>query len=67
MAGDADWGQVPATIEMLRDVAGRTLTIMGAIPDTSIPGTGAFIFKEPFGVNLSIAPWYEQLARWSLL
>lgn len=43
---------------MLRDVAGRTTGVMGAIPETSVEGTGAFVFKEPYGVVLGIAPWY---------
>ena len=48
---------LPTTIEQIRDVAGRCTTLMGAIPDTSQEGTGAFIFKEPYGVNFGIAPW----------
>jgi len=45
------------TIENLRDVAGRVSSIMGAIPQTATPGQGAFVFKEPYGVNFGIAPW----------
>ncbi|KAK5131368.1 hypothetical protein LTR08_000971 [Meristemomyces frigidus] len=45
------------TIENFRDVAGRAANIMGAIPQTAAAGQGAFVFKEPFGVNLGIAPW----------
>ncbi|GAB7344659.1 hypothetical protein MBLNU457_3141t1 [Dothideomycetes sp. NU457] len=48
---------MPTTVEAIRDVAGRCTALMGAIPDTSQEGTGAFIFKEPFGVNFGIAPW----------
>lgn len=48
---------ISTTLEILRDVAGRTSTIHGAIPQTATPGTGAFIFKEPYGVNFGIAPW----------
>ncbi|GAB7363245.1 hypothetical protein MBLNU230_g3527t1 [Neophaeotheca triangularis] len=45
------------TIENLRDVAGRVSSIMGCIPTTQQPGTGSFVFKEPYGVVLGIAPW----------
>ena len=44
-------------IEVLRDVAGRSAHILGEIPKTSTPGTGAFIFKEPYGVIFGAAPW----------
>ena len=52
---------VPATVEMLRDVAGRAATITGVIPDTLHEGRGAFVFKEPYGVSLGIAPWNAPL------
>lgn len=45
------------TIENFRDVAGRAANILGVIPQTQTPGQGAFIFKEPYGVNFGIAPW----------
>ena len=45
------------TIENFRDVAGRVSGILGFIPQTQAPGTGAFVFKEPYGVILGIAPW----------
>lgn len=45
------------TIENLRDVAGRASNILGAIPQTAAEGQGALVFKEPYGVNLGIAPW----------
>lgn len=48
---------VPLTIENIRDVAGRISSINGAIPQTATPGQGAFVFKEPWGVILGIAPW----------
>lgn len=43
--------------EMLRDAAGRISSIYGVIPQSEIPGCGAFILKEPFGVNFGIVPW----------
>lgn len=45
------------TMENFRDVAGRAGSILGAIPQTATPGQSAFVFKEPYGVNLGIAPW----------
>ena len=48
---------VATTVENLRDVAGRAANILGAIPSTGTPGQEAFIFKEPYGVILGIAPW----------
>jgi acyl-CoA reductase-like NAD-dependent aldehyde dehydrogenase len=52
---------VPKTVEMLRDVAGRLGTVMGHIPTCEAEGTGALIVKEPLGVVLAIAPWYVHL------
>jgi acyl-CoA reductase-like NAD-dependent aldehyde dehydrogenase len=48
---------VPLTIEMLKDVAGRISGIMGSIPVCASEGTSALVLKEPFGVILGIAPW----------
>jgi acyl-CoA reductase-like NAD-dependent aldehyde dehydrogenase len=48
---------ISTTIDNFRAVSGLTSTISGAIPQTKTPGQGAFIFKEPYGVVLGIAPW----------
>ena len=48
---------VITAVEMMRDVAGRATGIVGAIPETTMPGTEALVFKEPFGVVVGIAPW----------
>ncbi|KAK4987006.1 hypothetical protein LTR28_001920, partial [Elasticomyces elasticus] len=48
---------LPVTIEMFRDVSGRISGIMGAIPTVAEEGSGAFIFREPYGVVLGIVPW----------
>jgi acyl-CoA reductase-like NAD-dependent aldehyde dehydrogenase len=48
---------VPLTVEMLRDVAGRISTVTGCIPTCANEGTSALVIKEPFGVVLGIAPW----------
>ncbi|KAK4974007.1 hypothetical protein LTR66_011133, partial [Elasticomyces elasticus] len=47
---------LPVTIEMFRDVSGRISGIMGAIPTVAEEGSGAFIFREPYGVVLGIVP-----------
>ncbi|RDL31058.1 Uncharacterized protein BP5553_09847 [Venustampulla echinocandica] len=43
--------------DILRDVAGRISSITGSIPTTAQEGTNAFVYKEPYGVILAIAPW----------
>ena len=48
---------VPASIEQLRDVAGRTITSTGYIPICGQEGRSAMVIKEPYGVIFSIAPW----------
>lgn len=50
---------VPKCADMLRDVAGRLSSVMGHIPICETEGTAALIVKEPLGVVLAIAPWYE--------
>ncbi|KAJ5236505.1 hypothetical protein N7489_006596 [Penicillium chrysogenum] len=37
--------------------AGRISTIEGVVPNVSQEGEGAIVYKEPYGVILSIAPW----------
>lgn len=48
---------VPLSADILKDVAGRLVTIAGFIPTPADPGTSGLVFKEPFGVILAIAPW----------
>ena len=48
---------VPTSVEMLRDVAGRVSGITGSIPICGQEGRNALLYKEPFGVIFSIAPW----------
>lgn len=48
---------ITTTIENFRDVASRAAHIQGVIPQTKDSDQGAFVFKEPFGVVLGIAPW----------
>jgi acyl-CoA reductase-like NAD-dependent aldehyde dehydrogenase len=52
---------VDTTVEMLRDIAGRIVSaLQGEIPVCLQEGTSALVLKEPFGVVLGIAPWYER-------
>lgn len=47
-----------ASVELLRDVAGRIAFVMqGDMPICAQEGTNALVLKEPYGVNLGIAPW----------
>lgn len=50
---------VPASVEQLRDVAGRITTSTGYIPVCGEEGKSAMILKEPYGVIFGIAPWFE--------
>jgi len=45
--------------DLILDVAGRIVTVEGALPTTEDEGVGAMVLKEPFGVVLAIAPWYD--------
>jgi acyl-CoA reductase-like NAD-dependent aldehyde dehydrogenase len=49
-----------AGLEILRDFAGRSLALQGSVPLTAEDGQSAMIVKEPYGVVLSIVPWYER-------
>lgn len=48
---------LPSSIEQLRDVAGRVVTVTGNIPVTGEEGRSALMYKEPYGVVFGIAPW----------
>ena len=48
---------VPNSVEMLKDVAGRIATIMAQVPIIAEEGKSAIVYKEPYGVVLGIAPW----------
>ncbi|KAJ5615988.1 hypothetical protein N7537_001102 [Penicillium hordei] len=41
----------------IKEFAGRISTIEGIVPNVSGEGEGAIVYKEPYGVILSIAPW----------
>ena len=48
---------VPQSVRMLRDIAGRISTICGTVPVSEDEGTSAMVWKEPYGVILSICAW----------
>jgi len=58
--GTPDWCgfNIVTSIEMIRDIAGRIAgAVEGIIPWPADPNTSAIVTKEPYGVNLAIAPW----------
>ena len=48
---------LPSSIEQLRDVAGRIVTVAGNILVPGEEGKNALMYKEPYGVIFGIAPW----------
>ena len=48
---------LPFSIEQLRDVGGRIVTVTGNIPVSRDDGRSALMYREPYGVILGIAPW----------
>lgn len=44
-------------VNFIKDFAARIPTIEGTVPNVTVDGEGAMVFKEPYGVILSIAPW----------
>lgn len=55
--GISKYFNLPSSIEQLRDVAGRIVTVTGNIPICAEEGKSALIYKEPYGVVFGIAPW----------
>lgn len=56
----AFWGtafNLPLSINILKDVAGRISTLGGTVPPTAFQGTSSIVYNEPYGVILAIAPW----------
>lgn len=43
---------------ILKDFAGRSLSLEGTVPSVMDNGQSAIVVKEPYGVILGIAPWY---------
>lgn len=44
-------------VNFIKDFAARISTIEGVVPNVTLDGEGAMVFKEPYGVILGIAPW----------
>lgn len=44
-------------VDFIKDFAARISTIEGVVPNVTRDGEGAIVYKEPYGVILSIAPW----------
>ena len=55
--GMSKYFNLPLSIEQLRDVGGRIVTVTGSIPVTREDGKSALMYKEPYGVIFGIAPW----------
>jgi len=59
--GSGNWAShdfnLPMSVELLRDVAGRIATVTGSILTSALPARSAMVIKEPYGVILGIAPW----------
>ncbi|OJD16322.1 hypothetical protein AJ78_03491 [Emergomyces pasteurianus Ep9510] len=49
-----NWG---LGLDLLKDVAGRSLSTEGTVPILKDDGRSGIVYKEPYGVILSIAPW----------
>lgn len=59
--GSADpWAQfnVMLCAETLKDCAGRIATLEGSVPTIADPNRSAIVVQEPYGVVLSVVPWY---------
>ena len=53
-----------ATVELLRDIAGRiSQALQGDLPVCQEEGQEALVLKEPYGVNFAIAPWVGDFAE----
>lgn len=48
---------IAATVDQIKDLAGRISGIQGFYPTVETEGRSAIIIKEPYGVILGIAPW----------
>ena len=48
---------VRLAVNFCRDLAGRIMTLQGAVPVCQDEGRSAIVFKEPYGVVFGIVPW----------
>jgi acyl-CoA reductase-like NAD-dependent aldehyde dehydrogenase len=49
-------------VKLLKDVAGKVSSIEGTVPVLAAEGQNGIVLKEPYGVVLSIAPWYRHIS-----
>jgi acyl-CoA reductase-like NAD-dependent aldehyde dehydrogenase len=47
-------------VNFLKDIAGKVSGIQASSPVLLEEGTGALVYKQPYGVVLGIAPWYVE-------
>ncbi|USP78846.1 hypothetical protein yc1106_06120 [Curvularia clavata] len=52
---------VNLSVSYLREIAAQVSSVTGVIPPTEKPNTTGFVFKEPIGPILCIAPWNAAL------
>lgn len=48
-------------VNLLKESAGQISLIEGTVPTVAQEGQSAMVIKEPYGVILGIAPWYEMV------
>ena len=51
-------GLIAASIEIVKDVAGRIVTISSSAPISAHENMSVIVYKEPYGVVLGIASWF---------
>ena len=56
-AGFSTHFNIPLAANILKDVAGRIVTVTGFMPECAEDGRSAMVVKEPYGVVLGIGPW----------
>jgi acyl-CoA reductase-like NAD-dependent aldehyde dehydrogenase len=49
---------INTSADLIKDVAGRISTIEGSFPTLMDPNSSGIVLREPYGVVLSVAPWY---------
>ncbi|KAF1951182.1 aldehyde dehydrogenase family protein [Byssothecium circinans] len=55
--GSAQFFVLPLAIAMCRDIAGRIASVCGSVPIVAKEGQSAMVWKEPYGVCLSVVAW----------
>jgi acyl-CoA reductase-like NAD-dependent aldehyde dehydrogenase len=59
IGGKPGWADfnLNVAIDMIKDVAGRVITITGTVPILADPNVSSMVVKEPYGVVLAMAAW----------